>query len=456
MFSAQPTSLLNQHIAAWNGIWASGIEVGGKLGLAQVINSSIYYILSSVREDWPRSLSPGGLASNGYNGHTFWDCETWMYPSLLLFYPGLAQSVLQYRYNNLAGAFIKAKSEGYSGAMFPWESAFTGQEVCPASAPTGQLEQHISGDIAFAVRQYYITTQNTTWLQSVGYPIVSAIADFFVSRAKLNPTTGLYVIDGVIPPDEYAVNVNNSVYTNYVAKIALAFAAEAAGILQKTPNPQWLQYEQKMYIPFDNATQTHPEFDGYHGQTIKQADVVLLPYPLLISMPSKVQYNDLVYYEARTDPNGPAMTYGMHAVSWLSLGYSNNATALFARSYANSQQPFGVWTETPQGGTTNFITGAGGFLQAVWAGYGGIRITEQGLTFNLQLPSGVNYFKLRGFQYLSSRIDLTLDSKVTITITSQLTGAPSLKVQDSQGKYYPLQVGQTLGLPTGTYRLVKQ
>ena len=28
------------------------------------------------------SLSPGGLASNAYNGHTFWDCETWMYPSL--------------------------------------------------------------------------------------------------------------------------------------------------------------------------------------------------------------------------------------------------------------------------------------------------------------------------------------------------------------------------------------
>jgi len=253
----------------------------------------------------------------------------------------------------------------------------------------------------------------------------------------------------------YAVNVNNSVYTNYVAKLSLEFATSAAQIVGANPNPQWSTYAAHMYIPFNSTTNIHPEFDGYHGEQIKQADVVLLPYPLLMPLTTQVHYNDLVYYEARTDPNGPAMTYGMHAVSWLALGYAENATALFARSYANSQLPFGVWTETPTGGTTNFITGAGGFLQAVWAGYGGIRILEDGLVFNPYLPANVTYMKLRQFQYLSSWIDLSLDTSITVTIQSQETDAPALSVIDSQNKTYPLTVGKSLSLPVGEYKLTQ-
>ena len=70
------------------------------------------------------------------------------------------------------------------------------------------------------------------------------------------------MIDGVIPPDEYAVNVNNSVYTNYVAKLSLEFATAAAQLVGETPDPTWIQVANSMYIPFDNATQIHPEFDG--------------------------------------------------------------------------------------------------------------------------------------------------------------------------------------------------
>jgi hypothetical protein len=49
----------------------------------------------------------------------------------------------------------------------------------------------------------------------------------------------------------------------------------------------------------------------------------------------------------------------MHAIGYLDLGYAQTAAAYFNESYANIQPPFNVWTETPQGGTTNFITGAG-------------------------------------------------------------------------------------------------
>ncbi len=64
--------LLAEHVAAWSKLWESGVEVGGDDELARAINGSQYFILSSIREDWPYGLSPGGLASGGYHGHTFW------------------------------------------------------------------------------------------------------------------------------------------------------------------------------------------------------------------------------------------------------------------------------------------------------------------------------------------------------------------------------------------------
>lgn len=71
--------LWEEHAAGWAAAWASGLEVSlARRDVAVAVNSSLYYLLSSARDDYPHSLSPGGLASNAYNGHSFWDCETWM------------------------------------------------------------------------------------------------------------------------------------------------------------------------------------------------------------------------------------------------------------------------------------------------------------------------------------------------------------------------------------------
>lgn len=87
-----------------------------------------------------------------------------MYPALLLWQPKIAQSLLQYRINNVKTAETKALSynKNYTGAMFPWESAATGSEVCPSWASTGQLEQHITGDIAVAAQQFWYATKNVS------------------------------------------------------------------------------------------------------------------------------------------------------------------------------------------------------------------------------------------------------------------------------------------------------
>ncbi len=152
------SGLFDEHVQAWAELYASGIEIEGQLPLAQAVNTSVYSLLSALRADWPYSTGPGGL-TDGYNGHTFWDMETWMFPPLAALYPSIASSALLYRANRLAGAQIKAAVNGYAGAMFPWEDAFSGLEAQASDGkvgPWGQYEQHISGDIAFAVQQFLL------------------------------------------------------------------------------------------------------------------------------------------------------------------------------------------------------------------------------------------------------------------------------------------------------------
>ncbi len=159
---------------------------------------------------------------------------------------------------------------------------------------------------------------------------------------------------------------------------SLRFAAAAADVLgdHSFNTSRWIDVSNRISLVYDAESDYHPEYAGYKGKEVKQADVVLLPFPLLMPMNLSTRLNDLKYYSNRTDNGGPAMTWAMFAIGHWDVGDVDEAEALFNRSFANVQQPFGVWTETPSGGTTNFITGAGGFLQAVINGLGGVRLSS--------------------------------------------------------------------------------
>lgn len=129
---------------------------------------------------------------------------------------------------------------------------------------------------------------NKTWLAAVGWPLVSGVADFYASRATPN-ADGSYSINQVMGPDEYHYPVNDSAYTNVAAAQALAFAAEAATLLGKQPAANWTHIAANMRILLNATGQYHPEFAGYHGDTVKQADVVLLGFPFLYNMSTAVR-----------------------------------------------------------------------------------------------------------------------------------------------------------------------
>merc|ERR1711972_139911 len=118
-----------------------------------------------------------------------------------------------------------------------------------------------------------------------------------------------------------------------------------------------------------------------------------------MNMSATVRKADLEYYAPRTDENGPAMTWAMHAVGYMELGDAALAASNFNRSFANAQSPFLVWTETPTGGAVNFLTGAGGFLQGALFGLTGMRIWKTHLAVNPTFVEGMTKVKARGIHY---------------------------------------------------------
>ena len=240
-----PGALYDSHVQAWQEVWEDGrIEVEGNLAVAKLMYGCLYYILSSLpvvqgSHSPPGQfygLSPGGLAYGDYlqdyQGHSFWDTETWMYPPVLYFHPELAKELLNYRLHSVPAARDRAKETGGKGSRFAWESAFTGREVTPDCCPeTRDLEIHITGDIAFAARQYVASTRDKDWLinQKGGYVtngcgLIREMAEYWNSRISYNNRTRQFDINTVTPPDEDHSAVNNSVFTNVVAGYSVFFA----------------------------------------------------------------------------------------------------------------------------------------------------------------------------------------------------------------------------------------
>ncbi|NXN03981.1 PGGHG glucosidase, partial [Sylvia borin] len=456
-------SLHRSHVRAWAALRRGcSVELDGPLALRQALHGCLYYLLSAIPpRDSPgvlfHGISPGGL-SNGtrgedYWGHVFWDQDTWMFPNILLLYPEAARAILQYRIRTLEGARRNAREQGYEGAKFPWESAATGREVCPEEI-YGAQEIHVTGDVLMAFEQYYCTTQDQKlFREDGGWELVEAVAQYWCSRMVWSEEEQLYHIRGVMPPDEYHSQVDNSAYTNAMARRSLNFATDMARDLLLPVPEEWEDRARKIKVPFDEERKYHPEYDGYTpGEPVKQADVVLLGFPLMHPMSAEVRRNDLEMYEPVTDPAGPAMTWSMFAVGWLELKELQRAWSQLEKCFSNITEPFKVWVENSDGsGAVNFLTGMGGFLQVILFGFTGFRITRSSLLFDPAFPDDITKLKVSSISYLGNKLEVTItreEIRMEVTETSQDPPASPLEAVLESGQRFPLWEGQSVSFPT--------
>jgi trehalose/maltose hydrolase-like predicted phosphorylase len=441
---------LSANQAAWAALWNGRIDVAGNNTVATDVNASEFYLWSNTRDGLDWSISPAGLSSNGYDGHIFWDAETWMYPSLLAQHPDLAAGMDAYRSGRLTEAEQHATATGFAGARFPWESALDGTEQIPPPVSTnseGLFEQHITADIALAQWQYYLVTGDKMWLATQGWPVISEAATFWASHAK-QAADGSYHIDNVTDPDEENPNVNDAAFTIAGAKTALQDALAAAAVVGQTPSPSWSKIAAGLSVPttVKGGTRIHPEFAGYGGQLVKQADVTLLQYPWQLPMSRSVAQNDINYYVPRTDPGGPSMSDAVNEMDSLTLGTPGCSAYVYTQ---RSYQPFirdvfHQFSETKTGGAFTFMTGIGGFLQEFLYGYSGLRWDAADVRVAPSLNRQISGVVLHNLSWRGRTFQVSIGSHSTTV--SLLSGAP-LPLSTPSGAR-TVSVGQSVSIPT--------
>lgn len=456
--------LATEDDATWASLWgASGdpIEVTGDPSLQNVVNASEYDLWASVNPSSPDSIGPSGLSSDNYGGLVFWDADTWMSPALLAQDPELAKPIVSYRDRTLAAAEANAKSLGYQGAFYPWTSGSDGVYATNCYGGSCSEEIHLQSDIALAQWQYYQATGDKQWLRNDGWPVIQALAQFWAGRATAG-TDGGYSIDNIQPPDEYVSGVSNDPYTNVGAAQTLDIATKAAAIVGQSAPASWADIAKGLIasLPFDQADGVYDEYDGYTGQTVKQADVTMLTYPLRFSMPPSTALADLNYYGSRTDLGGPAMTQAINSIDSSLLGQAGCSSYTYL---VQSYQPFlhgpfdqlaelfppGSISQAPGGEDLsepafNFLTGVGGFLQEFLYGFSGLELGTSQVSVDPSLPAQLPGLVLRGVRWQGRTLRIAIGHDGT-TVTLESGSAMTL---DFAGRAVSLRPGASVTGPT--------
>ena len=262
--------------AFWENAW---LEIRGDDALLQGLRFNLFHLLQAAGRDGKTNIAAKGLTGEGYEGHTFWDTESYILPVFLHTDPALARKLLEYRHAMLPKARERARIMGHAqGALFPWRT-IDGEE-CSAYYPAGSAQYHIDGDIAHAVRAYYDATEDLDFLARFGAELLAECARLYWDLGFFSQEKGgRFVINCVTGPDEYNVLVDNNVYTNRVAEESFRAAAAALRLLrQEAPEDwrrvcdqlalrpeepeDWLRAAEAMYYP-PARDGIYPQDDGF-------------------------------------------------------------------------------------------------------------------------------------------------------------------------------------------------
>jgi trehalose/maltose hydrolase-like predicted phosphorylase len=428
---------LAAHEAAWASRWqCSDVVVDGDADAQQALRFAIFHLNGAANPDDERvSIGARALTGDDYHGHVFWDTEIFLLPFYILTWPQAARALLMYRFRTLDAARAKAARIGWRGALYAWESADSGAETTPeriigpdrqvVDILSGQQEQHISADIAYAVWQYWQATGDEAFLHDAGAEIILETARFWSSRAQAE-ADGRCHIRGVIGPDEYHENIDDNAFTNVMARWNIRRALDVAAILsERWPErwadlssrlrldcaelKQWLKVAQTMASGLDPRTGLFEQFAGYFGlekidlthyagrsvpmdvvlgrertqrsQVVKQADVVALLALLPDEFIGEAAVANFHYYEPRCG-HGSSLSRAMHGVVAARLGYSETALRYFRQTAAIDLADSHVAID----GGVHIAALGGVWLTAVF-GFAGLSLLDDGIALDPQLPA---------------------------------------------------------------------
>jgi alpha,alpha-trehalose phosphorylase len=307
---------LEEHEKEVAAFWASSdVEWTGSQSAQQALRFSLFALLQGTARSEGHGVPSKGQTGTGYEGHYFWDTETYLLPFLIHTQPSVARGLLMHRIDALPSARERAREVSCDGALFPWRT-INGDEASPYYA-AGTAQYHINADIAYALNQYVRLTGDVDLLYRHGTELLVDTARMWASLGFFSDRLdGEFVIHRVTGPDEYSTVVDNNLYTNLMAAENLRTAADAVATLRshdrdaynrlvaKTglapAEPEmWRQAAEKMHIPYDVRAGVHLQDDGFLDR--KSWDFARTPaekYPLLLSHHPLVIYRHQVIKQA--------------------------------------------------------------------------------------------------------------------------------------------------------------
>lgn len=404
----------------WNH---ADIAVEGDDELQQAVRFSLFHLLQASARGERRAIPAKGLTGAGYDGHAFWDTETFVLPVLTYTFPSAARDALHWRHATLDMARERANQLGLDGAAFPWRT-IAGRE-CSGYWPASTAAFHVSADVADAVARYIKATGDEDFAREVGVPILIETARMWWKLGR-HDTRGEFRIAGVTGPDEYSAVCDNNVYTNLMAarnlwnaaNIAIEHPEEAAALnLQPEEPVNWLSAANSIHIPYDDNQQVHPQadnfthhelwpfedmqpgdyplllnypyFDLYRKQVVKQADLVLALYTNGDYFTSEQKRRNFEYYEGITVRDSSLSACGQAIVAaetgHLDLAYEYLQETALVDLHNLAQNT---------GDGLHLAASAGSWLGLV-AGFGGFRDYGELPAFSPRLPKQLSRLAFR-------------------------------------------------------------
>jgi kojibiose phosphorylase len=433
-------NIRSANIKAWESFWKlSDCIIEGDDEAQLGIRHALFQLrIAAPSRDERVSIGAKTLSGFGYRGHVFWDTEIFILPFFTLTHPYIARNMLMYRFHTIPGARRKAKGNGFKGAQFSWESAETGDEVTPTWVPdfnnplqlvriwTGDIEIHISSDIAYACHQYWQLTGDEVFWCDVGIPILIETAIFWGERTE--PEGEQFSIRNIIGPDEYHEHVDNNAFTNYLVRWHLETAlstiewlienypAKASELIEKyklttVDFDQWAHIRDALVFLKDSNSGLIEQFEGFFDlkevnwvdysertksiqeilgiketnehQVIKQADVLMLLCLFRNEFDKNVWQTNWDYYNSRTDHTyGSSLGPPFQAWAACEMGQPEIGYPHFMRSLRADL--FDVRGNANDG---IHAASAGGVWQAVVFGFAGLSFKDDKPTINPRLPS---------------------------------------------------------------------
>jgi alpha,alpha-trehalose phosphorylase len=389
-----------------------------------------------------------GLTGAAYDGHYFWDTETWVLPFLAYTQPRIARNLLRFRHSMLPKARERARVLGQRGALFPWRT-INGDEAS-AFFQAGTAQYHINADIAYAIGRYLDVRGDDDFLVEVGAEMLVETARMWADLGFV-ADDGMFHIHGVTGPDEYSALVDDNAYTNLMARLNLRAAAAALRTLrQERPREHevlcaalglapsepdaWEEAAEQMYVPHDAARGitaqdatflTHRRWDleatprekfpllahhhpltYYRRQVLKQADVVMAMFLVGDEFSLEQKRRNFEYYDPITTGDS-SLSASIQSIVASEIGDEGAACRYF--DFALLMDLADVAGNASDG--VHIASAAGVWMDLVF-GFGGVRDFGGVLTIDPRLPRRFDALQYSlWFQGRQIRVRLTHDAE---------------------------------------------